>query len=57
MKVLGTTNDYFPALEKHYVTVIVKAERKDPKSEPQVCRLNQIFSSTASTIADSAVLT
>ncbi|KAK8118220.1 nudix domain containing protein [Apiospora kogelbergensis] len=34
-KVVGLTNDKFPELDKHYVTVFLKAEREDPQQEPQ----------------------
>lgn len=54
---LGTTNDWFPALNKHYVTVVIVCERKDPKSEPQVCQMNQILHRTGLTIVDAVVLT
>ncbi|KAK9414335.1 putative Nudix hydrolase domain-containing protein [Seiridium unicorne] len=33
--VVGLTNDKFPELDKHYVTVFTKCERKDKQQEPQ----------------------
>ncbi|KAK7991295.1 hypothetical protein PG996_013652 [Apiospora saccharicola] len=33
-KVVGLTNDKFPELDKHYVTVFIKCERIDPSELP-----------------------
>ncbi|KFA52568.1 hypothetical protein S40293_07620 [Stachybotrys chartarum IBT 40293] len=35
-KVVGLTNDKFPELDKHYVTVFTKSERTNAQQEPQV---------------------
>ncbi|KAK8015403.1 NUDIX hydrolase domain-like protein [Apiospora arundinis] len=34
-KVVGLTNDKFPEVDKHYVTVFLKCERSDPQQLPQ----------------------
>ncbi|KAK7931017.1 hypothetical protein PG985_001729 [Apiospora marii] len=34
-KVVGLTNDRFPELDKHYVTVFLRCERSDPQKQPQ----------------------
>ncbi|KAK7943865.1 uncharacterized protein PG986_012978 [Apiospora aurea] len=34
-RVIGLTNDKFPELGKHYVTVFMKCERVDAQQEPQ----------------------
>lgn len=35
-QVVGLTNDRFPGLDKHYVTVFLRCERRDPREQPQV---------------------
>ncbi|KAK8070276.1 NUDIX hydrolase domain-like protein [Apiospora phragmitis] len=34
-RVVGLTNDRFPELDKHYITVFMKCERRDPQQLPQ----------------------
>lgn len=45
-KIVGLTNDIFPELNKHYVTVFTKGERIDPHQQPQVSYIYYLFSFT-----------
>lgn len=42
-KVVGLTNDKFPELNKHYVTVFTKGQRVDVQQEPQVSNEHRFF--------------